>query len=101
ALGFEPSNTYTDSPAQWEKFWVVTLGFEHSNTYTDSLAQCVNTAFTYHFSRIWGSLDGKTWTNLRVHENDQTMCKLGQYASWPIIGPNALLPFRFFRGYID
>ncbi|KAF5943186.1 hypothetical protein HYC85_020828 [Camellia sinensis] len=44
-----------------------------------------------------GSLDGKTWTNLRVHENDQTMCKPGQFASWPIIGPNALLPFRFFR----
>ncbi|CAL5439201.1 unnamed protein product [Camellia sinensis] len=44
-----------------------------------------------------GSLDGKTWTNLRVHENDRTMCKPGQFASWPIIGPNALLPFRFFR----
>ncbi|KAL7168698.1 hypothetical protein ACSBR2_039029 [Camellia fascicularis] len=24
-----------------------------------------------------GSPDGKTWTNLRVHENDQTMCKPG------------------------
>ncbi|KAJ6414333.1 hypothetical protein OIU84_007031 [Salix udensis] len=44
-----------------------------------------------------GSLDGKTWTNLRVHENDQTICKAGQFASWPITGPQALLPFRFFR----
>ncbi|KAI8020162.1 BTB/POZ domain-containing protein [Camellia lanceoleosa] len=56
------------------------------------------------YIRSWnfqGSLDGKTWTNLRVHKNDLTMCKAGQFASWPIIGPNALLPFRFFRGYID
>lgn len=44
-----------------------------------------------------GSMDGRVWTNLRVHENDQTMCKPGQFASWPIIRPNALLPFRFFR----
>ncbi|OMP09694.1 hypothetical protein COLO4_05222 [Corchorus olitorius] len=25
------------------------------------------------------------------------MCKPGQFASWPVTGPNALLPFRFFR----
>ncbi|KAJ8540866.1 hypothetical protein K7X08_001682 [Anisodus acutangulus] len=52
------------------------------------------------FIRCWnfqGSLDGKSWTNLRVHENDQTICKPGQFASWPITGLNALLPFRFFR----
>ncbi|KAL4307925.1 hypothetical protein AHAS_Ahas16G0327000 [Arachis hypogaea] len=29
-----------------------------------------------------GSLDGKNWTNLRVHENDGTVCKPGQFASW-------------------
>ncbi|GFP78976.1 BTB/POZ domain-containing protein at2g30600 [Phtheirospermum japonicum] len=44
-----------------------------------------------------GSMDGNNWTNLRVHENDETMIKPGQFASWPIVGPNALLPFRFFR----
>lgn len=44
-----------------------------------------------------GSMDGNTWTDLRVHENDQTMCKAGQFASWPITAANALLPFRFFR----
>lgn len=52
------------------------------------------------YMRSWnlqGSLDGKTWTNLRIHENDQTVCKPGQFASWPIVGPNALLPFRFVR----
>ncbi|KAK2999675.1 hypothetical protein RJ639_023754 [Escallonia herrerae] len=52
------------------------------------------------FIRCWnfeGSSDGRNWTSLRVHENDPTMCKPGQFASWPIVGPNALLPFRFFR----
>ncbi|KAL1315615.1 hypothetical protein AAHE18_16G271800 [Arachis hypogaea] len=44
-----------------------------------------------------GSLDGKNWTNLKVHENDGTVCKPGQFASWSITGPNALLPFRYFR----
>lgn len=39
----------------------------------------------------------EAWTNLRVHENDQTVCKRGQFSSWPIHGPSALLPFRFFR----
>ncbi|KAL0366480.1 UNVERIFIED_CONTAM: BTB/POZ domain-containing protein [Sesamum radiatum] len=52
------------------------------------------------FIRNWsfqGSMDGNNWTNLRVHENDETMCKPRQYASWAVVGPNALLPFRFFR----
>lgn len=44
-----------------------------------------------------GSLDGKNWTNLRVHENDRTMCKPGQFASWPVSGASSLLPFRYFR----
>ncbi|KAL4586410.1 hypothetical protein LXL04_011046 [Taraxacum kok-saghyz] len=46
-----------------------------------------------------GSSDGKNWTNLRVHENDQTLSKPGQFASWAVTGPNALLPFRYFRKY--
>ncbi|RYR06241.1 hypothetical protein Ahy_B06g086010 isoform E [Arachis hypogaea] len=49
------------------------------------------------FALFMGSLDGKNWTNLRVHENDGTVCKPGQFASWSITGPNALLPFRYFR----
>lgn len=44
-----------------------------------------------------GSVDGKNWTDLRVHNDDQTICRSGQFASWPVIGPMALLPFRFFR----
>ncbi|KVI07377.1 BTB/Kelch-associated [Cynara cardunculus var. scolymus] len=44
-----------------------------------------------------GSSDGKIWTNLRVHEKDQTLSKPGQFASWAVTGPNALLPFRYFR----
>lgn len=50
-----------------------------------------------HALLFQGSLDGKNWTILREHENDETLCKPGQFASWPIIDPNALLPFRFFR----
>ncbi|CAL9760467.1 unnamed protein product [Musa acuminata subsp. burmannicoides] len=52
------------------------------------------------YIRSWafqGSVDGKNWTNLRVHNDDQTICRSGQFASWPVIGPMALLPFRFFR----
>lgn len=44
-----------------------------------------------------GSMDGQHWTQLRTHHNDQTLCQAGQYASWPIFGSQALLPFRFFR----
>ncbi|KAI4317032.1 hypothetical protein L6164_024944 [Bauhinia variegata] len=78
-------------------WWMVDLGQDHQlmcNYYT--LRQDGSTAFV----RCWNfqaSLDGKTWANLRVHENDGRVCKPGQFASWPIMGANALLPFRFFR----
>ncbi|KAA8537413.1 hypothetical protein F0562_026900 [Nyssa sinensis] len=78
-------------------WWMIDIGHEHQimcNYYT--LRQDGSRAYI----RSWnfqGSMDGKSWTNLRVHENDQTMCKPGQFASWPIVAPNALLPFRFFR----
>ncbi|KAF6168765.1 hypothetical protein GIB67_012163 [Kingdonia uniflora] len=42
------------------------------------------------FMKSWvllGSLERKNWTDLRVHVKDQTICKPGQFASWPIIGP--------------
>ncbi|KAG5542557.1 hypothetical protein RHGRI_022179 [Rhododendron griersonianum] len=78
-------------------WWMIDFGQDHQlmcNYY--SLRQDGSRAYI----RCWnfqGSLDGKTWTDLRVHENDTTMCKPGQFASWPIVGPSALLPFRFFR----
>ncbi|XWS24596.1 hypothetical protein CRYUN_Cryun28dG0116700 [Craigia yunnanensis] len=78
-------------------WWMVDIGQDHQlmcNYYT--LRQDGSRAYI----RCWkfqGSMDGKIWIDLRVHENDQTMCKPGQFASWPVTGPNALLPFRFFR----
>ncbi|KAG2308633.1 hypothetical protein Bca52824_028381 [Brassica carinata] len=77
-------------------WWMVDLGEDHQlmcNYYT--FRQDGSRAY----ARSWkfqGSMDGKTWTDLRVHENDQTVCKAGQFASWPITAANALLPFRFF-----
>jgi hypothetical protein len=44
-----------------------------------------------------GSMDGENWTSLGIHEDEGTICHPGQFASWPITGPLALLPFRFFR----
>ncbi|KAL1192782.1 BTB/POZ domain-containing protein [Cardamine amara subsp. amara] len=78
-------------------WWMVDLGEDHQlmcNYYT--FRQDGSRAFTKSW-KFQGSMDGKTWTDLRVHENDQTMCKAGQFASWPITAANALLPFRFFR----
>ncbi|KAL5557732.1 hypothetical protein UlMin_033943 [Ulmus minor] len=78
-------------------WWMVDFGPDHQlmcNYYT--LRQDGSRAYIRYWN-LQGSMDGKTWTNLRVHENDQTVCKPGQFASWPITGPNSLLPFRFFR----
>jgi hypothetical protein len=78
-------------------WWMVDLGQDHQlmcNYYT--MRQDGSKAFPRCWN-IQGSADGKSWRDLRVHENDRTMCKPGQFASWPIVGPNALLPFRYFR----
>ncbi|KAL8487068.1 hypothetical protein ACS0TY_023666 [Phlomoides rotata] len=78
-------------------WWMVDVGQGHQlmcNYYT--LRQDGSTAFIRSWS-FQGSMDGNNWTNLRVHEKDETMCKPAQFASWPIVAPNALLPFRFFR----
>ncbi|GAB4828429.1 hypothetical protein Ancab_040043 [Ancistrocladus abbreviatus] len=78
-------------------WWMVDIGKDHQlmcNYYT--LRQDGSRAFIRHW-KLQGSLDGMTWANLRVHQNDQMICKPGQFASWPVTGPNALLPFRFFR----
>ncbi|KAI3834318.1 hypothetical protein MKX03_030125 [Papaver bracteatum] len=78
-------------------WWMVDIGEDHQlmcNYYT--LRQDGSSAFMRSWA-LQGSLDERNWTNLRVHENDQTICKPGQYVSWPVNGPTALFPFRFFR----
>lgn len=78
-------------------WWMVDIGQDHQfmcNYYT--LRQDGSTAYVRWWA-LQGSLDAENWINLRVHDNDQTICKPGQFASWPIHGPTALLPFRFFR----
>ncbi|KAK8956097.1 BTB/POZ domain-containing protein [Platanthera guangdongensis] len=78
-------------------WWMVDIGQDHQlmcNYY--SLRQDGSTTFM----RSWafqGSMDGEKWTNLVEHENDHTICRPGQFASWPVLGPNSLLPFRLFR----
>ncbi|KAI4388508.1 hypothetical protein MLD38_000829 [Melastoma candidum] len=78
-------------------WWMIDLGQDHQlmcNYYT--LRQDGSVSYP-RFWKLQGSLDGKSWSDLRVHENDQTICKPGQFASWPVIGPNALLPLSYFR----
>lgn len=78
-------------------WWMVDIGQDHQlmcNYYT------VRQDGSTTYMRSWafqGSMDGENWTNLRVHENDQTICRPGQFASWPVTGSTSLLPFRFFR----
>ncbi|CAL1383682.1 unnamed protein product [Linum trigynum] len=78
-------------------WWMVDIGQDHQlmcNHYTLRLDG------SRAYIRSWkfqGSLDAKTWTDLRTHNDDQSMSKPGQFASWQITGPNALLPFRYFR----
>lgn len=78
-------------------WWMVDIGQDHQlmcNYYT------VRQDGSRTFMRSWvlqGSMDGENWTSLGVHEDERTICQPGQFASWPITGPSALLPFRFFR----
>ncbi len=44
-----------------------------------------------------GSSDLTTWVDLKRHANDTTIKVPGQYASWPVIGPAAAVPYRAFR----
>ncbi|KAL5201989.1 hypothetical protein ABZP36_012941 [Zizania latifolia] len=78
-------------------WWMVDIGQEHQlmcNYYT--VRQDGSTTFMRSWA-LQGSMDGRSWTSLRVHDDDKTICQPGQFASWPITGPSALLPFRFFR----
>ncbi|KAL4421040.1 hypothetical protein ABPG77_007515 [Micractinium sp. CCAP 211/92] len=81
-------------PSSW---WVLDLGPRHQlicNYYTlrhDGSAD---------FLRSWvlqGSNDGASWADLRRHLGDSTLCKAGQYASWPVAGHAAAVPYRYFR----
>lgn len=47
--------------------------------------------------RAQGSNDLQHWLDLRRHDNDGSIRLPGQYASWPVSGPAAALPFRAFR----
>ena len=50
------------------------------------------------FSRHWrleGSVDGATWTTLRVHVNDASITQGSPSAYWPI--ENATVAFTHFR----
>lgn len=78
-------------------WWMVDLGNDHQlmcNYYT--LQQDGSRSYIRSW-KFQGSMDGKTWTDLRIHENEETVCKPGQFCSWPIVGPNTLLAFQFFR----
>lgn len=44
-----------------------------------------------------GSPDCQHWVDLRRHTSDTTIRQPGQYASWPVTGPAASVPFRAFR----
>ncbi len=44
-----------------------------------------------------GSRDSEHWTTLRSHVNDTSISMPGQYASWPVFGHAASLPYRAFR----
>lgn len=82
---------------QMSAWWKVDLGKDQQllcNYYT--VRQDSSSSFMRHWS-LEGSMDGQRWTQLRTHHNDQTLSHGGQYASWPVFGANALLPFRFFR----
>ncbi|XP_042448788.1 BTB/POZ domain-containing protein At2g30600-like [Zingiber officinale] len=82
---------------QSSSWWMVDIGENHQlmcNYYS------VRQDGSSTYMRSWafqGSMDGENWTNLRIHDDDQTICRSGQFASWPITGSMALLPFRFFR----
>ncbi|CAD6338097.1 unnamed protein product [Miscanthus lutarioriparius] len=78
-------------------WWMVDIGQDHQlmcNYYT--VRQDGSTTFMRSWA-LQGSMDGRNWTSLRVHDDDPTICHPGQFASWPIVGPAALLPFGFFR----
>ncbi|KXZ51612.1 hypothetical protein GPECTOR_12g576 [Gonium pectorale] len=78
-------------------WWQVDLGEQH---------QLAITYYTLRhdgspdYARSWvlqGSQDLGTWVDLKRHSNDTAIKLPGQYASWPVIGPAAAVPYRAFR----
>ncbi|KAG2483203.1 hypothetical protein HYH03_017937 [Edaphochlamys debaryana] len=78
-------------------WWQVDLGEQH---------QLAITFYTLRhdgspdFPRSWvlqGSNDLVTWVDLKRHAGDTSIKLPGQYASWPVIGPAAAVPYRAFR----
>lgn len=83
-----------DTLSSW---WLLDLGAEHAlecNYYT--LRHDGSTDFLRNWV-LQGSNDGMQWTDLRRHIRDQTIKLPGQYASWPLVGPAAAVPYRYFR----
>ena len=92
-----PRREGTSGRVSW---WAVDLGPGHAlecNYYT------LRADGSYDFLRNWalqGSHDGTEWTDLRRHEDDRTFKLPGQYASWPVAGAAATVPYRYFRVFL-
>lgn len=81
-------------PVTW---WMIDLGEAHQlscNYYV------IRHDDSMDFIRHWalqGSVDLRTWVDLRRHTNDSSIRKPGQYAAFPVSGPAASFPYRAFR----
>ncbi|GFR52255.1 hypothetical protein Agub_g14789, partial [Astrephomene gubernaculifera] len=78
-------------------WWQVDLGEPHQLAITYYTLRHDGSS---DFARSWvlqGSHDLATWVDLKRHSNDTSIKLPGQYASWPVIGPAAAVPYRAFR----
>ncbi|EFJ48857.1 hypothetical protein VOLCADRAFT_48365, partial [Volvox carteri f. nagariensis] len=78
-------------------WWQVDLGEQHQLAIT---YYTLRHDGSQDFVRSWvlqGSHDLAVWVDLKRHSNDTTIKVPGQYASWPVIGPAAAVPYRAFR----
>lgn len=46
---------------------------------------------------LQGSHDGTTWETLRTHAQDESLCKPGQFQSWPVEQGPELIFHQHFR----
>lgn len=82
---------------QKTSWWILDFGDSQRlavNYYT------LRTDGSQDFLRSWvlqGSMDGQLWVDLRRHLSDTTFRMPGQWASWPIVGHAAAIPYRMFR----
>eukprot|EP00798_Chlamydomonas_sp_ICE-L_P011410 gene11410-12116_t len=86
---------YVDgAPVTW---WSIDLGARHSlivNYYT--IRQDGSTDFMRHWV-LQASSDNQHWCDIQRHRKDTTIKRAAQYASWPVLGPAASVPYRYFR----